>query len=445
MSKWLFIRSYLVIVLFILLVGLGLDRIMTYYASKDNITIEKNLLQGSFLYIESELKEADQKASVAWLKILAAIQSELGYPIVLYQFSDFSNQKQMITLLRSGQIIEMIDENDDPVYYRQLENTDYIISLGPLANKNDAAYADEIIIVIYYLLVATTLFLWLWPFSQDLHELRKAAINFGEEDFKTRVNLRKKSSIAPVADAFNFMTQHIEELVVAHKDLTHAVSHELKTPLARFKFSLEIISSHDDATERHKYIQAMKEDVRELDDLIDEMLRYAKLSTENLKLNLEKIHANKWMQSIISQYDQENIKIHFQFLVASSETETETETEKEIIIDPYLMSRAVNNLIRNGLRYAKKQLKISLELINHQVKLRVDDDGLGIPEQDLEHIFQPFTRLDASRDRQSGGYGLGLAITRKIVEQHGGYIVADKSALGGAGFQLNWKAIDNLG
>ncbi len=268
--------------------------------------------------------------------------------------------------------------------------------------------------------------------------MRKAAINFGEENFKTRVKLRKKSSITSVADAFNFMTQRIDDLVVAHKDLTHAVSHELKTPLARFKFSLEIISSHDDAAERHKYIQAMKEDVRELDDLIDEMLRYAKLSTENLKLNLEKIHAKKWMQSIISHYDQENIKIHFQFLVASSET------EKEIIIDPYLMSRAVNNLIRNGLRYTKSQLKISLELINHQVKLRIDDDGLGIPEQYLEQIFQPFTRLDASRDRQSGGYGLGLAITRKIVEQHGGYIVADKSALGGAGFQLNWTAIEIL-
>lgn len=443
MSKWLFIRSYLVIVLFILLVGLGLDRIMSYSVLKDNITIEKNLLQGSFLYIESQLKESlfkesEQKTLVIWPKIHAEIQSELGYPIALYQFSDFSNQEQMMTLLRSGKIMVMVDENDNPVYYRQLQNTDYIISLGPLANKKEAAYTDDIIIVIYYLLVAAVLFLWLWPLSQDLHELRKAAINFGEENFKTRVKLRKKSSITPVADAFNFMTQRIEDLVVAHKDLTHAVSHELKTPLARFKFSLEIISSHDDATGRDKYIQAMKEDVRELDDLIEEMLRYAKLSTNNLRLDLEKVHAKKWMQSIISHYDQENIKIHFQFLAASSEA------EKEMIIDPHLMGRAVNNLIRNGLRYAKSQLKISLELVNHQIKLRIDDDGLGIPEQYLEQVFQPFTRLDASRDRQSGGYGLGLAITQKIVQQHGGYIVADKSVLGGAGFQLDWKAIESL-
>jgi len=158
MSKWLFIRSYLVIVLFILLVGLGLDRIMSYYASKDNITIEKNLLQGSFLYIESLFKEDGEKTLVIWPKIHAEIQSELGYPIALYQFSDFSNQEQMMTLLRSGKIMVMVDENGSSVYYRQLQNTDYIISLGPLVNKIDTTHTDDIIIVIYYLLVAATLF-----------------------------------------------------------------------------------------------------------------------------------------------------------------------------------------------------------------------------------------------------------------------------------------------
>ncbi len=231
------------------------------------------------------------------------------------------------------------------------------------------------------------------------------------------------------------MTQCIQELVVAHKDLTHAVSHELKTPLARFKFSLEMISSNDNVEKKRKYVQAMQQDVRELDELIEEMLRYAKLSTENLKLNLEKVHPKQWLQGIISQYDQGKVKIHFQFFAEPSST------EKEIIIDLHLMSRAIHNLIRNGLRYAQSQLQVSLEIGNHQIKLRIDDDGVGIPEKYFDHIFQPFTRLDASRDRQSGGYGLGLAITQKIVQQHGGHIVVDKSVLGGAGFQLIWRGL----
>lgn len=426
MSKLLFIRSYLIIVCLILFVGLGLDRIMSYYASQGNITTEKTLLRGSFRYIESLLKENKQNTLAFWDINYRSIQKELGYPLALYRLSDFSSQEKMLPSLKTGEIIVMTTEKNDLIYYQQLQNTDYIIALGPLHNQSESLFTEMVIIAIYYFLVAGALFLWLWPLSHDLHKLRKAAITFGEEDFTTRVNLRKNSSIAPVADAFNFMTQRIQDLVIAHKELTHAVSHELKTPLARFKFSLEIIDSNDDALQRHQYLQAMKQDVRELDDLIDEMLSYAKLSTDNLALHLEKVDAEQWLQNIVAPYNQSKISIHLDI------------GKKDIIMDCHLMSRAINNLIRNGLRYAKNQLKISLKVTNHQVQLSVEDDGLGIPEQFLEHVFQPFTRLDASRDKQSGGYGLGLAITQKIVHQHEGHIYADKSCLGGARFQLRW-------
>ena len=90
-------------------------------------------------------------------------------------------------------------------------------------------------------MVATAIYLWLLPFSRDLCELRRATKKFGNENFATRVKVGKNSSIAPVATAFNSMAQRIDDLITAHQDLTHAVSHELKTPLSRFKFSLEII------------------------------------------------------------------------------------------------------------------------------------------------------------------------------------------------------------
>ncbi|MCK5828811.1 MAG: ATP-binding protein [Methylococcales bacterium] len=430
MSKLLFIRSYLMIVSLILLVGLGLDKIMSYYALQENTMTEKNLLQGSFQYIELRLKEKKENIPDFWAKNYKSFQEELGCPLALYQYSDFSSQEHMISSLKTRQIIVMATENNNLMYYRELQHTNYILALGPIHNKNKSLDSELMIIAMYYLLVAGALFLWLWPLSRDLHKLRKAAIGFGEEDFTTRVNLRKISSIAPVADAFNFMTQRIQDLVIAHKELTHAVSHELKTPLARFKFSLEIIDSNDDATQRRRYLQAMKQDVRELDDLIDEMLKYAKLSAENLTLHLDEVNAQQWLQEIVAQYKQPFIKIYLA-------------VNKELIIriDCHLMSRAINNLIRNGLRYAKSQLKISLDMNESQITLYVEDDGLGIPKEFLEHVFQPFTRLDISRDKQSGGYGLGLAITQKIVYQHEGSISADKSSLGGARFQLTWPAI----
>jgi signal transduction histidine kinase len=228
------------------------------------------------------------------------------------------------------------------------------------------------------------------------------------------------------------MAQRIDDLITAHQDLTHAVSHELKTPLSRFKFSLEIINNSNDSEQRNKYLHAMKQDVRELDMLIDEMLSYAKLGAHNLKLNRQSVNAEHWLKEIIQHYDTEKIAINLHCAIHLSDE------EKQIMIDKHLMSRAVHNLIRNGLRYAHKQLQISFIRESKQISLSIEDDGEGIPRQFWEQVFQPFTRLDTSRDKQSGGYGLGLAITQKIVHQHGGRIQIDKSALGGVCFKINW-------
>ncbi len=326
----------------------------------------------------------------------------------------------------------MDDENNARVYYRQLSNSEYIIALNPLPEKAEVVFFEILLISTYYLLVAGALFLWLWPLSRDLHELRRTAIDFGAENYATRVKLAKTSSIGSVADSFNAMAQRIQELISAHQDLTYAVSHELKTPLTRFKFSLQIISDLKDEEQRKKYLRSMNQDVNELDQLIDEMIRYAQFSAENLTLNLAEVNSQQWLESIISQYDQNSFKIPV-ILVTQIERNQQT-----ITIDKLLMSRAINNIIRNGLRYAKTQLIISHHIINGQFNLLIEDDGLGIPEQFYEQIFQPFSRLDTSRDKQSGGYGLGLAIAQKILLQHGGEICVRKSELSGACFHLRW-------
>lgn len=436
MSRLLFVRSYLLIVIGIFLVGFTLDKVLTEFIVKsDKKPTEEMLLQGHFLYIEIVLKQQKKTLPLAWAQSKAMLKKELAYPLELYHISDFSAQASLVTLLNSGQVSAMLSDDGQRVYYRQLSGTDYLVALGPLYKETKHVLTDTSVMLIYYFCVFSALFLWLLPFSNDLHKLRKASVSFGAEDFSARVHLRKRSSIAPVANAFNFMAQHIEDLIVAHKDLTYAVSHELKTPLARFKFSLEIIASQADEMMREKYIQAMKGDVSELDDLVNEMLHYAKLSSRNLTLQFESVEGREWLEQIIAEYTETRINIRLDYSIVAGIK------EKSIVIDCHSMSRAVNNLIRNGLRYANKQLTVSLHLADDITTICIEDDGCGIPEEHLEHVFQPFTRLDESRDRQSGGTGLGLAITQKIVHQHGGKIFAYRSSLGGAGFQLSWKDI----
>lgn len=432
MSSTLFLRSYLMIVLLILAVGWMLDQVLVYYGEQENIVLDNSHLRGSFLYVDAILTDSRPAIKAAWEQHHATLESALGYPITLYQFSDFSGDKAFLQALALGQIVALSNESKAITYYKTMSDNDHIIAFEPASDKPIHPTADDLVIGVYYLLVAVILFFWLRPFSSALRQLRAAAINFGDNNFSVRVNLNQTSSVQPVADAFNSMAQRIEDLVSAHEDLTHSVSHELKTPLARFKFSLEIIENCEDSSQRQAYLQAMKEDVCELDELIEEMLSYAQFGVHNLKLNLQAVNARVWLQDVISRYELDNNEIEIHLVVNTPEPET------MIRIDKHLMNRAVHNLIRNALSYALNQINISLQLAGNYVKLTIEDDGPGIPVQFHDQIFQPFTRLDSSRNRQSGGHGLGLAITQKIVQQHGGRIEVSNSLLGGAGFQLTW-------
>ena len=104
------------------------------------------------------------------------------------------------------------------------------------------------------------------------------------------------------------------------------------------------------------------------------------------------------------------------------------------------MPYALRNLLRNAFKYAQQNILVSAELVDEQIRIHVDDDGIGIPEEEREHVFSAFSRLDRSRDRATGGYGLGLAIARRVMELHGGTACAGSAALGGARITLSWRA-----
>ena len=109
-------------------------------------------------------------------------------------------------------------------------------------------------------------------------------------------------------------------------------------------------------------------------------------------------------------------------------------------LDRKAMPYALRNLLRNAFKYASKNIMVSAELVEQRILIHVDDDGIGIPPEEREHVFSAFTRLDRSRDRSTGGYGLGLAIARRVLELHGGNATADAAPIGGARFTLAWKA-----
>ena len=194
---------------------------------------------------------------------------------------------------------------------------------------------------------------------------------------------------------------------------------------------MEILARTEDTAQKEEYLRNMNQDVAELEGLIDEMLSYARLNEQNLLLELGEMDLRPWLQDLVAGFDGEKIEVSFV-------DATPQEMAMAATFNPALMTRAINNLVRNCLRNAQTRVQLNLELRHGMVCIRILDDGNGIPETLLDSIFEPFTRGDSSRDKESGEYGLGLAIAARILQRQRGSIKAENASGGGACFTLTW-------
>lgn len=425
------LRSYAFIVLGIILIAFLLDSVMATRAREDLQEELRATHAPLFSLLDLTLSPLPPAERSSALQALAA---DWDFPVQLLNSGDFSGDPDLAAEIASGDILVFVDSREAPMLYRQLGVGDAVLAIGPLPQAAQGTLFETLVITAYYTLVALLVLWWIRPFYRDLTLLRRAAADFGKADFSTRVKLSDKSSILPVAQSFNAMADRIEYLVEAHKELTHAVSHELRTPLARFRFSLEILARNTDPDKKQHYLDNMKADVAELETLIDELLSYARLSEENLLTNLVDMDLRSWLQQEVTTYANQDIALNCSF---SSNSPGRLFRSS---FNPDLMARAVHNIIRNGLRYARSSINVNVHAGESMIEIRICDDGPGIPDAMQEKIFEPFARLETSRDKSSGGYGLGLAIAARILQRHNGSIHVENCAPCGACFILRWPA-----
>ncbi|MBV4457942.1 HAMP domain-containing protein [Pseudomonas sp. COR58] len=290
-----------------------------------------------------------------------------------------------------------------------------------------------------YLMVAVmigiVLFFWVRPHWRDLEKLRLAAVRFGDNDLSARIQLSKRSNIRDLAGHFNLMAARIETLIANQRELTNAVSHELRTPIARLSFELDQLKQQPEAGQRRELIADMYADLGELEEMVSELLTYASLERGATVITRENIQAFNWLESVVGSVALEAEAAGVQLVIRECGVD-------EVRIEPRFMARAVINLLRNAIRYAEWRVEVSLSRIGDQYEVQVNDDGPGVPLAGREKIFEPFSRLDASRDRRTGGFGLGLALVRRVSQSHGGQVEVGDSAWGGASFRMTWAHQD---
>jgi len=279
------------------------------------------------------------------------------------------------------------------------------------------------------------LLLWLWPHWRDLQRLKATAQLLGQGHLAERTMISPRSNIGALAAVFDTMAQDLEQLLTQQRELLNAVSHELRTPLTRLDFGLVLLYDELPAASRKRLMQLVGH-VRELDELVLELLSYSRLQTPGQSVERVEVSLLEFIDSILGSFAEE-----LDGRGVCWEVRGGADLQR-FPLDPRLTARAVQNLIRNAMRYCDRRLRLELGQDGQgNCLISVEDDGIGIPEQEREQIFQPFYRLDRSRDRATGGFGLGLAISRRVIESQGGTLTVGQSELGGARFVivLPWR------
>ncbi len=178
----------------------------------------------------------------------------------------------------------------------------------------------------------------------------------------------------------------------------------------------------------------MEGDIGVIDNMIEELLLHSRLDHGKIELQPTDIAVLPWLQQVLSEHQPDTGKLTLQLHNHTGLA------DPQLSFDSFYLKRALSNLLRNASRYAEHNIDIRLGWNDNVASLIVDDDGPGIPEQEREHVFQPFVRLDTSRDRRTGGYGLGLAIVSRIMQWHNGEVKLSQSPQGGARFELRWPS-----
>ena len=277
-----------------------------------------------------------------------------------------------------------------------------------------------------YVIVALALLLpiALWSRSHwtGLQVLSKVADDFGAGQLSARASMKPGASIYPLAERINHMAARIEGLLGAQRNLLHSVSHELRTPIARLEFALELLRAKAANPELEPRIAAMEGDVAELNGLVNELLSMTKLESGQ-PLQLETFDLAAALRECAGALPQQQCKLEVAL----------PQDLGEVLAERRLLLRAVGNLLRNAQKYCEGNIRLSAQR-GAGVEIIVEDNGSGIPEAERSRVFEPFYRLDRSRDRATGGFGLGLSIASKAVALHGGTIRIENSDLGGARF-----------
>lgn len=287
-------------------------------------------------------------------------------------------------------------------------------------NESDLPSPWKLLIntVLGVLLVLGLLYFLLRQMISPLKDIQKSVKRIGSGELEHRISIKRQDELGDLSQEINAMADDIENMLEAKRQLLLAISHELRSPITRAKVAVSLM---DDNNKTLK--EGLESDLKEMETMVSGLLEAEQLNHRHQALNLTETDINSLISNVVSQYFSDDpIKQNLD------------NNSSNYLLDESRFQFVIKNLLDNALKYRKEnndEVTISSQLTDKSWVIDIEDHGIGIPENHLSHLTEPFYRVDPSRHRETGGYGLGLYIIKMIIEAHQGEInIESKEGVG---------------
>lgn len=443
--KWTLLITYIVIGVFplIMLSQLTLNSVQKYFVEerKKELLLQANVVSGhisisDYMYDDSKAilfdYDINQSSKQSGYRIMVldrtgvvvndSNKTEEGKTYFLPEVVDALNNKDVARVQNNGTIhaaVSIVDDRSNCIGVVLVCD-----SITDIAENVDGIKNQVLSIILILLVIVSVVIVFLsWLFTNPLNSTIEVIKKMGEGHFDQRIPVNDifHTELAELAESCNNMAEKLDQVETSRQEFVSNVSHELKTPLSSIKvLSDSVLLQDSDTVPKEMYVEFLQDINSEVDRMtaiINDLLTLVRMNRQEIPLNPKLENITEMVEDIIRRLipiaDADNIEIVYNKVKNVSAE-----------VDGMKLSLAITNLIENGIKYNTENGRVTVTVdADHQnAFITVSDTGLGIPEDELNKIFERFYRVDKNRDRQTGGTGLGLAITKSAILMHNGVI-----------------------
>ncbi len=293
--------------------------------------------------------------------------------------------------------------------------------------KTNNSALQLLLTAVFYLGILLVVLIWLYPLIKQLNKLRRTTMAFGEGQLQERINSNSRSYISDIENEFNRMAERIETLVSDNKLLSDAVSHDLRTPLARLRFGIEALQEAENPQTRQKYEDHLCRDIDEMERLVNVLLTYARIEQSMIAVEQHSVDLNVLISQCVAAVTDGNKIINWH-----------AKGINRVNGDVNYLSMLINNLLSNAQQYADNEITLKITNTASVLQFIISDDGPGIAKEKRSELLKPFMRGEQADKKP--GYGMGLAIVSRIAQlHHASFTITDSVELGGAEFCVSFN------